>query len=234
MKRLSALALVLLLAVSCGSDNKTGIAQQIPFTPNDIDMFMTQVSNSSTNLRVGQKKVVREQHKRKGRNGGMCLYWTTVTEEITSTAFPPFGGRPSVQIRKTSKSQLLPNQPFGCSTFSTRDGSSTRYHNTNDLIQSLREEVRRFIDHDYRCRKMRSRCVDSRLISATEGLIGGVPVVRVVTQYDRAIRNGQRFTTELTAYVSKRNLFEGVLKFERRNLSTNEVTAVRDFLFTTL
>lgn len=234
MKKLMSFATVLLLVVSCGSDNKKGTAQEIPFTPNDIDMFMTQVSNSSTNLRVGQKKVFREQSKRKDRNGRLCLYWTTVTEEITSTSFPPFGGMAGVQLRKTRKSELFPNQPFGCSNFLTRDGASSRYVSQAELIQDLRDEIRRYIDHDYRCRTMRRRCANSRLISATEGLIGGVPVVRVVTQYDRAIRNGQTFTTQMTAYVSKRNLFEGVLKFERRNLNTSEVTEVRDFLFTTL
>ena len=234
MKKVMSFALIALLVVACGSDNKKGSAQEIPFTPNDIDMFMTQVSNASTNLRVGQKKVVREQFKTKGRNGNLCLYWTTVTEEITASSFPPFGGMPMLQLRKTKKSDLFPNQPFGCGNFSTRDGASSRYVSHAELIQDLREEVREHIDHDYNCRKMGRRCSNSRLISATEGLIGDIPVVRVVNQYDRAIRDGRTFTTQTTAYVSKRNLFEGVLKFERRNMNTNEVTEVRDFLFTTL
>ena len=234
MRKLMSLATILLLVVSCGSDNERGTAQEISFTPNDIDMFMAQLSNTSTNLRVGQKKIFREQSKRKGYNGNLCLYWTTVTEEITSSAVSAFDGLTDLQLRKTRKSELFPNQPYSCSKFSARDGVFSRYVSQTDLIYNLRDNIRRYIDHDYRCRKMRRRCVNSRLISATEGMIGEVPVVRVVTQYDRAIRNGRTFSTQLTSYVSKRNLFEGVLKFEKRNLNTNEVTEVRDFLFTTL
>ncbi|MCO4794407.1 MAG: hypothetical protein KC493_11875 [Bacteriovoracaceae bacterium] len=233
MKTVFMIALSLFL-VSCGSDNSnTQPGQVIPFETADINEFLNQLSTDSEKLKTGQKKIYREDSYYKLSADVYCDYWTTFTEEITNEVLrlEPRFDAVEVQITKTSK--LFNDQPIGCPNSNHEDGVSTSLKTRENFKDNRLLEIKSFVDHEYRCKVNERGCLNSSLVSVTDGALGEIPVRKVITRYNKRSRDGHNYTKQIEVYVSKRSLFEGVLKIEAKNVKTNGLFYVRDFIFST-
>jgi hypothetical protein len=219
MKILS-IIMMMTLIVSCGnsSDDGAPIGPGL-YTSQQADLFIQQLKTKAP-YKVGQTKMIYEDLVKKISSSVSCSYWEDRTIEITDVQ------ETTIEVTVDSQSTLREDQNSACPDVNPDDFTKSKTMTKEEYDSVSSRFVKFYIDHNFRCSEMKSACISSTFISSTDEDLKGIPTVKVISEY--SFNDGT--TGELTTWVSKRNLFEGVLKYKLLNKETKTWWAMRGFL----
>jgi hypothetical protein len=216
MKLFTVICLLLLLS-SCGdSPADAESSAKVFFTSQQADLFIQQLKTKAP-YKIGQQKKI-WQDLRKTVSSTICYYWEDRIIEIIDVKTA------TLQLNVDSKSTLMETKDSKCPTTNNDDFNRTQEMSKEEYERISSRFVKYYIDHNFRCSELKS-CKSSKFISSKEADLKGIATVLVTTEY--AYDNGE--VAELQAWISTRNLFEGVLKYQLINKETNQWWSKRGF-----
>ena len=219
MKVLTVLFLLSIL-VSCGdTSEELGAIGPGLFTSQQADLFIQQLKTKAP-FKLGQTKVIYEDLSKKINSNLTCNYWEDRTIEITAVQ------NTTLEITAYFQSSLMEQQASKCPSTNSDDLTKSKAMTKEEYNSISSRFVKFYIDHNFRCSEMKSACLSSKFISTKDEDLKGIPTVKVITEY--TYNDGT--IGELTTWVSKRNLFEGILKYQLLDKQTKKRWSMRGFL----